>query len=134
MNRADQYANALVSATRGKSATEAGQLIEHFVSFVHRRGHEKLLPRIADAYERLVAREEARETALIWVAHADEYERHRAEVAADLELLGASAERVRVVADPHAIGGYEVRAHGSSVDRTYKRRLISLFELLKRTS
>lgn len=134
MQKADEYAAALVEATTHMDAHAMDATLARFTALLERRGHIRLLPRIARAVEHRLARTASRNTVVVRVASHDDAHSHKDAIAADIERLDAEQLTKKVLVDHNVVGGYEVRARGIALDRTYKRRLISLYENLKRSS
>jgi F0F1-type ATP synthase delta subunit len=127
------YAQALYRATANKDDAAQERILERFLALVVERNHTKLLPRIAHELGRVQLRRYADDGLLVRLARASDLERFRDGIVRDADLLGARGAKVKTILDDTAIGGYEVRAFGQTVDRTYKRRLINLYETLKRS-
>jgi len=127
--QARQYAEAFRKATEGKDDATLSLLCERLTALLEARGHRALLPRIVNELLKLERERKASEV-LVRVAHASASEKYRERIARDVETLAGSVSPERVEVDSSLIGGYEVRAHGRRIDRTYKRAVLSLHTAL----
>lgn len=128
--KAQDYAQALFSATTDKDDASVDTILERFVELLRARAHLALLPSVLRELEKLSARMSARHTLQVAVANAEDGARFQARIEADSVALGAESLPKRIVLDPSLVGGYEVRARGQRIDRTYKRSLVELYHTL----
>ncbi len=94
---------------------------DHFFAILKRRGHEKLLPAILSAYERILAKESKTAKEVVVVAH----EKEGVKAKAHAEKFGAVDPTVRV--DHTIVGGWRYMGKSTLVDHTYKRALLDLY-------
>jgi len=103
-----------------KAVHELFELLKH-------TGREALMPRIAKAFARIAEREGAKQAMTISVAREKD-ERHAKSVAKEvLAKLGVEAKELLVRVDDSLIGGWRAEGREVLVDRSYKRRLVDLF-------
>lgn len=134
MQQATNYAQAFDLATRDKSEEEVASITSRLITLLKERGHIALYPSVVRAYERQSRRRTSSDTVLIRVAKPNDVQKFASSIAEDLRSVEAGQVAPQTVVDETAIGGYEVRAHGLRLDRTYKQRLLTLYDTLKRTS
>lgn len=132
---AETYAYALVQTTRGKDAGAVADDVDRLNAILKRNGHERLLPRILAAVERILAHEERNTRIEFTAARKEDLARfapkifeYRAQLDAG-EGVGV-AERV----DDTLIGGFRFRSKSARIDATYKRELLELYRALAATS
>lgn len=130
---AQDYAQALYTATAQKDEATQDVILTRFLALLDEKNHKKLLPRIVREFTRVVERRRTNDGVLVRLARAKDLEHFRDGIVRDTETLHARGAKVRTILDDTVIGGYEVRAFGNTIDRTYKRRLINLYETLKRS-
>jgi|GEM_PF-741535 len=132
--KATDYAEALYRASLGKGDEDTTAITERLVAMLREHGHLALLPAITRELEKLIRRRQTDTEAIVRVAHAADVERYRERIAADLRTLDAVSLPLHTVVSPQVIGGYELRANGKRIDRTYKRSLLALYTTLVRQS
>jgi F0F1-type ATP synthase delta subunit len=136
--KAAQYAEALYGATRTQDEAGIDHAVMRLGEILRSRGHGRLFPAIVREFEKIAEERDATVETIVRVARADDAVQHRNAIAADLALLapasvqGQGTARERVVVDEHVVGGYEVRAYGKRIDRTFKRSLLALYNDLVR--
>jgi F0F1-type ATP synthase delta subunit len=128
--RAEDYAEALYAATRNKDAATTEQVFARLAEVLSARGHRTLAPAIVRAFERVVRKRSTETMTVVSVAQPSDAATHEARIRADLTTLGLQGTAPLVRTDPTLVGGYEVRTHGTSLDRTYKRTLIEMYRTL----
>ena len=116
------YASAILSLIRKGAAPEAA--VAAVREALLRRGRLKLFPKIAGAFLRLAAKEEASRAATLTIAKEEDREAALAE--ARRHVPEGSAITVRI--DPSAIGGWRLVAGGTLVDATFKKHLLSIYD------
>jgi F0F1-type ATP synthase delta subunit len=132
--QATLYAQALYQATAGKADEEVTRVIDNLVALLRNKNHLSLLPKIAREYERHVRRKQGSHGTTLRVASESHIAALQSRIESDATALQTSLDTAVVVTDETAIGGYELRANGTSIDRTHKRTLISLYETLTNTA
>ena len=126
----EQYAEALYLAVEKKSETERDAVLEKLRAVLVEHRHVRLLPAIVREYEKLVRKRSASVETTIRVARAGDRDAHLGRITEDVTTLDAVHLPEHVVIDEQVIGGYEVRAHGKRIDRTYRRMLNNLYSNL----
>lgn len=118
------YAAALATL-RDLPETKREEGLRRLVSYAVKRGHKHLLPKIARAYERFVARENANRRVQVIAAkemsHEDALSLVRAE---GIETDGA---QVSVIVDPTLVGGAIMRTREERIDKSDRRALLELY-------
>lgn len=125
--KAKQYAEALFLATRDKDEAMLDRIATRFRSLLEEKGHLALLPAVIRELEKLFTQRNNAAELVIRVANTSDAETLKEKIIADIQSLGATALPTRVLVDETLIGGYEVRANGQRIDRTYKRSLLTLY-------
>jgi len=125
--KAKQYAEALFLATCTKSDVELDRIAAQFRSLLEKRGHLALLPAVVRELEKLFSQRNNVTELVIRVAKLTDTESLRDTIEADIRTLNATEFPRRILVDETLIGGYETRAHGQRIDRTYKRSLLTLY-------
>ncbi|HCC05208.1 TPA: hypothetical protein DEP58_02780 [Patescibacteria group bacterium] len=125
--KAKQYAEALFLATRAKSDAELDRIATQFQTLLTKRGHLALLPAVVRELDKLFAQRNNAAEIVIRVANLGDAETQNDKIEADIRTLNATPLPKRILVDTTLIGGYEVRAQGHRIDRTYKRSLLTLY-------
>lgn len=128
--KAATYAAALHRATEGRDGEVQDRLIANMLDLIRSRGHERLVPRIVHELARISGARSGARTVVVRVARASDRVHYGERIGDDIRALSAGAFQERLVVDPTAIGGYEVRSEGVALDRTYKRSLMALYRTL----
>jgi F0F1-type ATP synthase delta subunit len=90
-------------------------------------GRESLLPRVARAFQRLSAREEAKTSVTLTVAREHD-ERSAAKAAREiLAQHGIEAGDLKTRVDDTIIGGWRLEGREILVDASYKQQLLDLY-------
>lgn len=119
------YAQALWNiVSKGGDAKKAVHSLKETLTA---HGREKLLPRIAKAFERLAERNAHRTDVVVSVA--DEKDERRAHAAAKEALagLGMEAKHLKTQVDETLVGGWRLEGQETLVDASYKKDLLELF-------
>lgn len=93
------------------------------------KGHQKLLPGILRNVEKILAASSPADQAILTVADSSVVSKYTAEIKAYLEELGA-IDQPKVEIDPSLIGGYIIGTRNKSIDRSYKKQLITLYRTI----
>ncbi|KKS84740.1 MAG: hypothetical protein UV60_C0015G0008 [Parcubacteria group bacterium GW2011_GWA2_43_11] len=125
--KAKQYAEALFLAARTKGDAELDSIASQFRLLLEKKGHLALLPAIVRELDKLFAQRNSGAEIVIRVAKLTDAETLRERIEADILTLNATHLEKRILVDETLIGGYEVRAYGQRIDRTYKRSLLTLY-------
>ncbi|MBV9159504.1 MAG: F0F1 ATP synthase subunit delta [Candidatus Kaiserbacteria bacterium] len=90
-------------------------------------GRGNLLPRIGKAFERIAAREAAKnDVTLIIASEADEKKAHAAAKKA-LEAMNVDVKHLKTRIDPTIVGGWRLEGAGILVDESYKKSLLDMY-------
>lgn len=128
--KAEQYAEAIILASQGKSEEGISHITERVVALMKERGHIALLPKVVREIERIQKRLERSAYCTVRVAQESDVFSMKDGIAKDVSLLEAESLPKKIIIDTSLVGGYEVRANGKRIDRTYKRSLLSLYNTL----
>ena len=82
------------------------------------------MPRIAKAFERLAAREEARAKITLTIANQQDEQRARQEASGGSDL---PKQRIEVEVNPTLIGGWRLEGQESLIDASYKKHLLAIY-------
>ncbi len=93
-----------------------------------KNGHEQLHTRILKGAERELLHREALHSSSIVVAKETDLRKLRSALSAALGTLGGNAEEAAVTVDPSIIGGFIAAHDGKLINRSYKERLVSLYQ------
>jgi len=88
------------------------------------QGRQELMPRIAKAFERLAAREEARAKITLTIANQQDEQRARQEASGGSDL---PKQRIEVEVNPTLIGGWRLEGQESLIDASYKKHLLAIY-------
>jgi len=129
MKLEESYAQALVLSIKGKDTQDKNKILKHFFELISRKGHSRLLSRIANAVERVESREAEKNIVKIYVRNQGK------ETLSKETVLLFEKERERPIyetcEDGTLIGGYVVKGKGIRVDASYKNALLSLYTKIK---
>jgi F0F1-type ATP synthase delta subunit len=125
--KAQQYAEAIFLATRNANDAELDAVAVRVGQLLEKKGHTSLLPAIVRELEKIQQKRGELEEVLIRVAKESDVAVFKNTIDTDVQQLNAIQLPKKVVLDDTVIGGYEVRAHGRRLDRTYKRSLLTLY-------
>ncbi len=115
------YAQALWNIIKGgKEPTEAVHALHEQLK---KSGRVSLAPRIARAFERIAARDHARNAVTLAVAEAGHGHHGQKEAAA----LGIDVADAIINIDPTLIGGWRLEARETLVDASYKKHLLAIY-------
>ena len=123
MKLEEVYARALDSSIRG--GIKAEDVLPRLVTILKRRGHIKLLPKIARNLERLLEQHTRTKTANVRVAKKTHEEKYKKEIDNARRELGL--EKATTVLDETLIGGYVVEGGSKMIDASYKTALLKLY-------
>lgn len=127
--RASWYAKALFALTEEKVLSEE-KIAAHFIGTVSANGHAHMLPKILRSYERLVSKQEKKETIEVVTATALSQE----DVGKLLRkepwssILSPQHKRVERKIDPTVIGGVLARTSSARIDMTHKNMLMQIYQ------
>jgi F0F1-type ATP synthase delta subunit len=119
------YAQALLQMIQsGKNPSESIAAMKQNLAT---RGRSALLPKIARAFARLIAREESRNTMTLTVARQKDAKSaiKEAQLVLAKDLLAQVDLRESV--DEKLIGGWRIEGRGLLVDRSWKKSLLSMY-------
>ncbi len=128
--KAQQYAEAIFQASRNKNDVELEAVSVNTRTILENQGHVALLPVIVRELEKLLKKRENSVEAVISVAKEEDVSKFTESIAKDVNKLCAEKMSKRVIVDETLIGGYEVRANGKRIDRTFKRSLLTMYTKL----
>ena len=128
--KASEYAQALYLATENKTEEEIERIFQNLLRILKERGHSTLLTSITREYEKITERKEGHNELLIRVADSSDVDTFVSQIEKDTQTLKAGTLGKKVVVDDTLVGGYELRANGTRIDRTYKRSLLTLYNNL----
>jgi len=128
--KAQEYAQAIYIATQGKSEADTERILQNVSRIIKEKGHTKLLVSIERELEKILQRTEGSGELLIRVSKESDAETFISDIEKDALVLQAEALPRKVVVDSTLVGGYELRANGTRIDRTYKRSLLTLYNNL----
>lgn len=124
MTLPERYARAIYEA-RIATALTGREFIIRITEALKRRRHEKLLPRIVEAYRKVEELENLRGVTLRAASEADV----RSGLA-KMEELGVGGKEPRTVIDPSLVKGYVLSGKDFRYDASAKRALVKLYERL----
>lgn len=124
MTLSERYARAIYEA-RIATALTGREFIVRVVEALKRRRHEKLLPRILEAYRKVEELEGAGGVVLRAASEADVQSG-----LAKMEELGIQGEKPRTIIDPSLVKGYVLSGKDFRYDASAKRALVKLYERL----
>jgi F0F1-type ATP synthase delta subunit len=117
------YAQALWKmVAEGMAPTKA---LHSLTEILKQHGRLALLPRIGKAFARIAERQLQKETVTLTVAR--EKDERAAKQAAKEILAALETKEVAVKVDDSLIGGWRLEGKEMLVDRSYKMRLLELF-------
>ncbi len=119
------YAQALLRMI--ESGTKPHEVVALMKKNLETRGRLALLPRIARTFARLAAREQAKSTMVLTVAHPKDRKSaiKEAETALTHAAIGDTDLCERV--DDTLIGGWRLEGRGLLLDRSWKKSLLSMY-------
>ncbi len=107
-----------------KEGKEPKEVLAGLQAVLKRRGHERLLPRIAAVLDREVSHNTNREVPVITVAKSTDA---NSSLSKELMSILQVTEKPQVVVDTNTIGGAKLRVKDTEIDATYKTTLINLY-------
>lgn len=127
MKKAQQYAEALFEASLNKDDVELERIVTNFRLLLEQNGHLALMGAVLRELEKLTKQRGSSAELVIRVTQSSDVETFREKIEADILTLNATQLPKKVLIDETLIGGYEVRANGKRIDRTYKRSLLTMY-------
>ncbi|HEY4517809.1 MAG TPA: F0F1 ATP synthase subunit delta [Candidatus Paceibacterota bacterium] len=125
--QAQEYAQALIAATEGKSEKEGTILLERFFEVLKNRGHFKLLPSILRAYTLLISKEE-RDATLTLRVNKSLQASERKKIIGEFVATPAEDILVQERVDDTLASGFVLETKNKRIDRSAKRALLSLYQ------
>lgn len=129
--KASWYAEALYSALQSssiKTESDASEVFIRFKKVLAARGHEKLFSLILIEFDKVIAREKAKNEIILvttdkknagkWSHAYDHYEK---------EGVIPKGTTRRDIVDESIVGGFQIRAKDILVDGSYKKSLVELY-------
>lgn len=121
----EAYAQALwVVIQKGKTPQEAVAALK---KTLEGRGRMALLPKIANAFQRLAAKESQKNTLTLSVARQKDFQKAVKDVENVLTELRISETDVCESVDESLIGGWRLEGKGILVDQSWKKALLSIY-------
>ena len=87
------------------------------------------MPRVAKAFERLAARESARNTVTLTIADKTHEHTAHKEAGAILAKLGLAESPVKTHIDDSLIGGWRIEGNEHLIDASHKKHLLAIYNL-----
>ena len=128
--KAQQYAEALFLSSQNKSEEDVERIVLATIELLKEKGYIRLLPAILRELEKIQTRREETKELVVRVAQDSDVDAFKEQIQKDVETLAATSLPKKVISDNTLIGGYELRAKGARIDRTYKRSLLTLYNNL----
>ncbi|HEY4521285.1 MAG TPA: F0F1 ATP synthase subunit delta [Candidatus Paceibacterota bacterium] len=123
-----QYAEALLAVIeKGMTPREAVIALK---KTLENRGRLFLLPKIAKAFERLAAKEANKNTLTLTVARQKDARKALSEVQNVLAEIKTGDVDLCETVDESLIGGWRLEGKGHLVDQSWKRALLSIYNLV----
>lgn len=113
-----------------EAGKEPAEVVRGLEVVLEKRGHSKLLASILRGASRAVGSKQPAGTAVVTVADTGSYHVQQAEIEAAVAALEATAHESHVVADPTVIGGFKVSTITTTLDQTYKTKLLELYRAI----
>jgi F0F1-type ATP synthase delta subunit len=129
MKLPEQYARVLTQRASQKDDQEFNTFFASFIDYLKAHHHEKLLPRILSAVQRISSSSAATNHTIITVGKAEDEQNFTQLITAHADTFGHDAE-VRV--NPHIVGGIIIRNRTHLLDESYRARLIELYNTLRK--
>ena len=125
MKLASSYAHALYDLQKDQK-TSADVAVSKLIKLLKYKGHIKLLPSIAEEFEKIIDVSRDESTMSITCAKEEDFKIHRGELQ---EHLGHSgSEYTKEVIDETIIGGFILRKGETIIDGSYKKKLLLLYQ------
>jgi F0F1-type ATP synthase delta subunit len=105
------------------------KLVESLIALLKRRGHLALLPKIIRSIQELGIRAEKESGLLVTLGDHAHLKRFEAEIEATAKEVFGDASSRSVSVDPTLVGGFVLKRGDVRVDASYKRHLISFFNI-----
>jgi F0F1-type ATP synthase delta subunit len=115
------YAQALWNVIKG--GMKSLDAVHALHAQLQKSGRTSLAPRIARAFARIAAREQARTAVTLTVADAS----HERSAQREASASGIDLKNAAVRVDPSLIGGWRLEARETLVDASYKKHLLALY-------
>jgi len=128
--KARQYAEAIHLASQDKDEAGIEAVALNLHTLLEKRGHLRLLPTIVHELEKIHAQRKDPNTVEVHVARDEDVAALRDKIEVDKQALEATEHNQSVFIDETLVGGYEVRANGTRIDRTHKHALLTLYNNL----
>jgi len=129
-NKSKEYAEAFLSAAKGKNTAEQKHLIHVLVQVVIRRGEQKLLPHIRREIILSLEKEGKRVAVHVEVSTKTQAEKEKEGIRQARTLLGAKDIPESVSVNPSIVGGFRVRYRDTVYDASYRTHLLDLYSRL----
>jgi len=128
--KAQQYAEAIFLASQNADEAKLEGIAKRVGDMLKEKGHVTLMPAIIRELEKLEQKRSTSTEVLVRLAKDADRDTFRSHIESDVELLGATSLPQKVEIDDTLVGGYEIKANGKRIDRTYKRSLLALYNNL----
>lgn len=124
MSMEQAYAAALWKLVEG--GMEHRKAVTALRETLKNQGRERLLPRIARAFQRIAVRDAKKNDLVLTVAAEKEGATAAREAAAILKEMGIEAD-LKTHVDDSLIGGWRLEGRGVLVDQSYKKQLLDIY-------
>ncbi len=128
--KAREYAEAIYEASKGKSGEELDGIVSNVCALLEKKGHISILPIILSELEKIEKKRSDTNELVITVANEDDVEKQNEFIKKDISILNAENLKQKIAIDDTIVGGYELRARGLRLDRSYKRALLNMYTKL----
>lgn len=118
------YAAALWKMVEG--GMEHRKAVSAIRETLKNQGRERLLPRVARAFERIALREAKKNDLVLTVAAEKEGAAAKRDAATLLKSMGIEAD-LKTQVDDTLIGGWRLEGKGVLVDQSYKKHLLDIY-------
>ncbi|MEK7134229.1 MAG: F0F1 ATP synthase subunit delta [Patescibacteria group bacterium] len=126
-DKSKEYAEAFLSAMRGKNEGEQKYIVRSFLEIVVRRGERKIMPRVLREVALRIEKERGEKEVHIEVARAEDRKRHAKRIQESLALLGVKDAPENISVHRSIIGGFRIRHGGTLYDASHRKHLLDLY-------
>ncbi|MEK9167980.1 MAG: F0F1 ATP synthase subunit delta [Patescibacteria group bacterium] len=127
---AQWYAQALYDSIRDVSGKDAEKIFARFLDIVKRRGHTRLLNRVALLLRVQEEKDLWRSGVTLTIASEKDADRFGKRTAEFAESETDGKRTTRLCVDGTIIGGYRLRTSTTLLDDSYKRHLLDIYRLI----
>jgi F0F1-type ATP synthase delta subunit len=124
--RAEFYSKATVKLLEEGNSFDS--VLNKLTDLLRKQNKEKLLPSILSHMQKDIEAYEKSREIVVRIKDRHDYAQYQDDIRESLRVLGAQDGDEHIAEDETIVGGYSVTAYDKVVDRTYKKKLLTIYQ------